>query len=207
MKTLLIIDDHPIVLEGISGMLSPSGYKVIKANSAAQAMVLASKADYIDIVVCDLQLDGSTDGLTLIEHLRTLGLRKPTIVYTMHDELWNIQRLSKAHLDGIVLKGDNVIELVQAIELVANGEKYYSPAFDRRRMEVLQTNGILSSKAIEILRRISDGESNHDISEALGIGEKAIEYHRSNILKKLCSKTMSEAIKRAMQLGIIPLKK
>lgn len=203
MKTLLIIDDHPIVLDGICGILMPRGYKVIKANSAAQAMVLANRADDIDIVVCDLQLNGTTDGLSLIEHLRTLGLNKPTIVYTMHDELWNINRLSKARLDGIVLKEDNVKELVHAIEAVADGKQYYSTAFNQKRTEALHTDGILSSKAIEILQRIANGENNHLISEAMGIGEKAVEYHRSNILKKLCSKTMSEAVSRATLLGII----
>ena len=69
----------------------------------------------------------------------------------------------------------------------------------------MQTDGILSSKDIEVLRRLSAGESNRDIAQALGLSEKTVEYHRGNILKKLCSKTMLEATRRAVSLGIIRL--
>lgn len=121
----------------------------------------------------------------------------------MHDELWNISRLMKAPVEGIVLKGDNLNELVLAIRLVAEGNTYRSSAFDMRRREVLQTDGILSSKDIEVLRLLSAGQSNRDVAQEMGISEKTVEYHRANILKKLCSKTMLEATRRAVSLGII----
>lgn len=203
MKTLLVVDDHPIVLEGIQSVLSRKGFKVMKASTGTQALAIAGEVDNIDIFVIDLTLVEGADGLTLVERLRTRGITKPIVVYTMHEELWNISAIMKADVQGIVLKGDNIRELVHAIQTVAKGGTYRSGAFDDKRREVMQTNGILSTKDIEVLRRLSNGEGNRDIARAMDISEKSVEYHRSNILRKLCSKTMFEATRRAIALGII----
>lgn len=203
MKNLLVVDDHPIVLEGIHSVLARKGFKVLKATTAEQAMSLAEHVENIDIFVIDLSLADGNDGLTLVEDMRSHGLTKPVIIYTMHEELWNISSLMQANVEGIVLKGDNINELVHAVQIVAKGETYRSPTFDKKRREVMQTNGILSTKDIEVLRRLSDGEANRDIARAMDISEKTVEYHRGNILRKLCSKTMLEATRRAIALGII----
>lgn len=204
MKTILIIDDHPIVLEGISSVLTPKGYKVLKATGALQAMEILSHVRPVDMIVCDLSLEGGTDGLNLIGNIRKLDIpRTPAIVYTMHEELWMISALLKADVDGVVLKGDDINELVEAIESVAAGKTYRSAAFDERRTEALTTTGLLSGKDIEVLRRLAQGQSNRDISDEMGISQKSIEYHRANILRKLNCKSMPEAVGRAFQIGMI----
>lgn len=203
--TLLIVDDHPIVLEGMESVLSRKGFRVLKATTAEQALSLATHVPDIDIFVVDLSLVEGTDGLTLVENLRQAGISRPVIVYTMHEELWNIATLLKADVEGIVLKGDNIRELEQAIEQVAKGRRYRSSSFARCSEEVSKTKGILSGKDIDVLRRLSKGESNRAISEAMFVSEKAVEYHRSNILRKMCARTMTEAVQRAIKLGIICL--
>lgn len=203
MKTLLVVDDHPIVLEGIESVLSRQGYKILKATSASEAMTIAGHVEGIDMFVIDLSLSDNTDGLTLAETLREKGIDRPVVIYTMHEELWNISLLMKADVQGIVLKGENIGELLHAIEIVGDGKTYRSAAFDSRRREAMQTNGILSAKDIEVLRLLADGRINREIAGAMDISEKTVEYHRSNILRKLCSKTMPEAIRRAINLGII----
>ncbi|MCM1355861.1 MAG: response regulator transcription factor [Staphylococcus sp.] len=203
MTTLLIVDDHPIVLEGIKSVLARKGFKVLKASSPEEALMCAEHIGTIDLYVIDLSLNDGMDGLNLIEQLRSRGLGKPTVIYTMHEELWNISAIIKANVEGIVLKGDNTAELLLAIQTVAAGGTYRSNTFNERRQEVLKASGILSAKDIEVLRRLSSGESNREIATALGITEKSIEYHRSNILRKLSTKTMLEATRRAIALGII----
>lgn len=203
--TLLIVDDHPIVLEGMEAVLYRRGYKVLKATTATQALSLAEHVPDIDMFVIDLSLVEGTDGLFLVEELRAAGIQKPVIVYTMHEELWNISTLLKSDVEGIVLKGDNIRELEDAIEQVAKGRKYRSSSFSKCCEEVSKTKGILSQKDIEVLRRLSKGEGNRGISEAMFMSEKSIEYHRGNILRKMCAKTMAEAVQRAIKLGIICL--
>lgn len=203
MKYILVVDDHPIVLEGIQSVLSRKGFKILKATTADQAMHIVENAEHLDMVVADLSLKEGTDGLDLIERIRNAGIQKPTIIYTMHEELWNIATLMRAEVDGIVLKGDNIHELILAIEKVAEGGTYMSQAFSKCRQEVMKTSGILSAKDIEVMRRLSKGENNKEIAKFMEISEKTVEYHRGNILRKLCAKTMFEATKRAIQLGII----
>ncbi|MDE6122923.1 MAG: response regulator, partial [Duncaniella dubosii] len=93
MKTLLVVDDHPIVLEGIESVLSRQGYKILKATSASEAMTIAGHVEGIDMFVIDLSLSDNTDGLTLAETLREKGIDRPVVIYTMHEELWNISLL------------------------------------------------------------------------------------------------------------------
>ncbi len=203
MKTILVIDDHPIVLAGMERLLSSRGFKVITAGCQNTALMAATHIDGIDMIVCDLQLGNGADGLDLILEMRRSGFEKPTIVYTMHDELWNIPRLTGAGLAGIVLKGDDINELTLAIETVASGGTYYSPAFSSRRTEAEQIRGILSERTLDVLNRIAHGESNHTISAAMFITEKAVDYHRSLILKKLDCRNMADAVRRAIDTGII----
>lgn len=202
---LLIVDDHPIVLEGMESVFSREGHKVVKATTSASALSLATHIPDIDIFVIDLSLVEGTDGLTLVHDLRRAGIKKPVIVYTMHEELWNISMLLKTDVEGIVLKGDNINELVSAVGQVAKGRKYRSRSFSKCSEEVSKTKGILSEKDIDVLRRLSKGESNKQISEAMYMSEKSIEYHRSNILRKMCARTMTEAVQRSIKLGIICL--
>lgn len=202
-KTLLVVDDHPIVLEGLSHVLTAEGYRVIKATSTDQAVMLVRHACNIDLLLIDLSISEGADGLAMLSSLRNEGFRQPAVIYTMHEELWNISQLIDSDAEGIVLKGEGIDELLKAVEVVAGGGTYRSPVFIERYNAVRQTRGILSSKDIEVLRRISKGESIREIASAMFLGEKAIEYHRSNILKKLGSKNMTEAISRAMRLGII----
>lgn len=205
MSTILVVDDHPIVLEGIKTVLEQTGFKVIKACSADVALMATEHIRGIDMAVCDLELGGPIDGVDLIAQMRQKGYDRPAIVYTMHDELWNMPRLINAGLDGVVLKGDSITELVNAIKSVDAGGQYFSPSFTQRRKETLEINGIMSAKSIEVLKRIAHGEKTHEIAGNMFLSDKAVEYHRSLILRKLNCKTMTEAIRRAIDLGIIDL--
>jgi len=204
MKTVLAIDDHAIVLEGLQKVLEAKDFIMLKAMTPECAMAML-QAHSVDVVVCDLSIHGADDGLGFIEDMRRAGFRQPTVVYTMHEELWNIAALSKADVEGVVLKGDNISELVNAIESVAAGRRYHSGAFYARCAEVIHTGGILSAKDIDVLRRISRGAASREISEELCISTKAVEYHRANILRKLCARTIPEAVRRALELGVLPL--
>lgn len=203
MNTILAVDDHPIVLEGLKKFLEKSGYNVLTASTPREAVNLATNVPAINIYVIDMALQEPADGLTLAKTLREKNIHRPTVIYTMHEELWNIRAMEMADVEGIVLKGEDLTELLQAIRMVEKGKTYRSSHFNNRYSSVMKSEGILSTLDTKVLTLLSAGNSSKEIAKELFISEKAVEYHRSNILRKLNSRTMNEAVIRAMHLGIL----
>lgn len=203
MKKILIVDDHAIVLAGISSMLKLNKYTVIESTNKSQTIALLRHISDIDLMVCDLSLPTTADGMRLIEEAYAIRENLPVIVFTMHEELWNIKALMNIKVKGIVLKGDNPKELLCAVDSVLKGKEYFSRMFCRLRNEVMVANGILSMKEIEIIKSISLGRKNREIAESMCVSEKTIEFYRCSILHKLGAKTISEATRRACELGLL----
>lgn len=204
MKSILIVDDHPVVLEGLAFVFDKAGYDVMKALTAGEALKLAeSNKKKLYALVIDLTLRDDADGLLLIKKMRKANVKAPAVVYTMHEELWNISLLLESKVEGIVLKGESIEELLDAVNEVGEGGRFISPVF-RERMEVLsESMGKLSAKEINIINLISNGENTLEISKKMCISSKTIEYYRSNIMKKLDARNMTQAIRNAVKLGII----
>lgn len=203
MKKILIVDDHPAVLEGLAHVFSKAGYAVVKAKTPEEALSLSVSHPGLHVLVVDLTLKEDADGLLLIRKLRKSGVKTPAVVYTMHEELWNISLLLESDVEGIVLKGESIDELLEAVKTVGNGGRYISPVF-KERLDILKSSsGMLSTKDINIINLIGKGESTPEIADKMCMSAKAVEYHRSNIMKKLDAKNMTQAICNAVKLGII----
>lgn len=204
MKTILAVNDHPIVLEGLHKVLAGRGYKVVKAKSAEEALTLGKTFDSISLFLVDLSLKGEMSTMQLIEELRRCGLNQPVVVYVLKEHPHQILALEDADVDGVVIKGDDVQDLTFAIRQVLDkGERYRSGGFDNKLVEMKMLIRQLSTKDLDVLRKLANGQSNREIAETMGLSEKTVEYHRSNILKKLGVKSMLEAIRMAISLGII----
>lgn len=203
MKKLLIVDDHPVVLEGLAHVFETEGYEVLKADTIEEAMSIAKSGIKLSAMVVDLTVSDDADGISFIRNLRKKGITTPAIVYTMHEELWNIALLMESKVEGIVLKGERINELIEAVKEVENGGFYRSPVFSQRLSSLKISSENLTPKDVEILNLISNGVSTTDISKKMSISQKTIEYHRSSIIKKLDSKNMTQAIRNAVKLGIL----
>ncbi len=113
---ILIVDDHPIVREGIKALLvsaSPTT-RILEAADGSEALQ-AVKTTRVGVVIVDLEIPG-IDGFQLIEDLARRPFPPRIVVYTMHEEPWTIARLQETKVDAIVLKGDNPMEIVTAVE-------------------------------------------------------------------------------------------
>lgn len=202
MKTL-IVDDHPVVLQGISRVLDAEGITALGATNFADAMKLVRENVDMEVAVIDLYLGNRESGLDLLAELRKIipGLR--AVIYTMYDDIWNITRIKNANVEGAAIKGEDISELITAVKTVSGGKHYMSPELKLRFDAVRHTRQLLSEVDIKILEMVADGKSNAEIADSVFLSEKSIEYHRNKILKKLGAKTMSETIKNAVKLGII----
>ena len=203
MKKVLIVDFHPIVLKGISSMLTDKGYTIYDATTPEQAIVISMHISDIDLVVCGLSLPATVDGIEFIKHIRSVMPQSLSVVFTMHCEPWTMRALENLAVDGIVMKGESPKELMLAMDSVLSGEKYYSPQFCKIRGEAMSSSAILSRKEIDIIRDIAFGSKNFEIAEKYRVCEKTIEYHRSSILHKLGVKTIDEAVRCACEMGLL----
>lgn len=203
MKTILVVNDHPIVLEGLHKVLAGRGFKVVKAQTAESALSLCASLASISLFLIDLSLKGELNGLQLVEELRRRGQSQPVVIYIMQEDFSRIISLADANVEGIVLNGNDLQELTLAVRTVDNGGIYRSEGFEEKLKEARRISRLLSPKDLEVLRRLTSGQSNREIAAVMGLSEKTVEYHRSNILKKLSARSMFEATRRALNLGII----
>ncbi len=209
MDTILVVDDHPAVVRGLSAILEKENFNVMEARSFSEAVLMARYGKNFSVVIADLTLASPTsgdtslnsDGLEMIGEMRKCGFEGKTLVYTMHDEPWNVRRLKEAGVDAVVFKGERPAVLIDAVKALVAGEEFKGGLFESYCDQF--SSDILSDKEQSILNQVAEGKQNDEIADRLALSEKTVEYHRSNILKKLSARNMTQAIGKAMSMGLL----
>lgn len=199
--TILIVDDHAIVLEGIKSMLALSlgSATVLTATSAAQAKaVLASGR--ADIMVTDLDLKNES-GLQLIRHTHEVCPSTKVVVYTMHEEPWSIREIADCSPDAVVMKSDAPSELARAVEAAAGGGSYYSTTYCHHLTLLNLHPDRLTDRECQVLKLTAEGLSTADTARRLSLSTNTVEFHRRRIMQKLHAANAAEMIKKACELG------
>ena len=200
-KSILIVDDHPVVLVGLRALILQDGvYKNVQTASS-----LLSARDIINRENIDLELSNE-NGLLLVKLLHHKHPKTKIIVYTMHEEIWTIRQLMDEDVDAIVLKGDDPQELLTALHKIEEGKGYYSQQFFRliNQQNVEQVN--LSNRELEVLEHIAEGHSTNTIARELNISNNTVEFHRHNLMSKLQASNVANMVKKAMQMGLAFIK-
>jgi two-component system nitrate/nitrite response regulator NarL len=197
-----VVDDHPIFRAGVIESLTQSGsFEVVgEGASTADAVRLAAEASP-DIMLLDVRMPG--DG---VEATVEISRRWPTVkivVLTAFDDEALVTRSLSAGASGYVLKGVSSHELKDSLRAVAEGGGYVSPSLAAR---LLAKRGkpspdasnvtlflALTPREEKILRCVTQGLSNREIGEQLGLSEKSIKHHMTNILQKLQARNRVEA--------------
>lgn len=198
---MLVVDDHPIVREGIKALLAsvmPVGH-IHEVADGDEAMQIVQTVR-IGIAVIDLEIPGIS-GFQLIERMRQRPFPPRIVVYTMHEEPWVVARLQETEVDAIVLKGDNPHEIITAVESVKARLRYYSPRFASL---VENSAPLLTLRESEVLSLLAAGHTSHEVADRLFVSENTIEYHRKQILRRLGARNNVQAIAIAMQKGLMP---
>ena len=192
---ILLIDDHKILLEGTQRLLSGlEGYEVTAtASSGKQAIELLKSQDF-DIMVTDYQLPDYS-GLDIIKVAHAVNADMKIIVLSMHDDPSVVKELLKANIDSFILKNDAPSSLMQALDKVTAGKKFFSDDISEilvRQINEPSEKNELSPREMEILKLVVRDFSTKQIAEVLFISEKTVETHRKNILRKTdCSSLVS----------------
>lgn len=190
--TIFLIDDHKVVLDGLSYLLSKeSDFKIVgTANTQDMAIQkLKSLANFPDIILCDYKLNETT-GIELIKEIKKIKADFRYIFLTMVDNFDIIHRCWQSDCGGFISKSIDGTVLKQAIHKVAAGDRYIS----RDHLFLIKSrkrNEVLSSREQEIIIYLKKGFSSKEISNVLYISKRTVDNHRLNILRKFnCKNTI-----------------
>lgn len=199
--TILIVDDHPIVLKGIHALLSSSFPRasIMDAAGVGEAEEILVRHD-VDIMITDLDLNGES-GTTLIRHVRDIRSATQVVVYTMHEEPWSVSEIDSMDVEAVVMKSDSAGELLTAVGCLLDGKGYYSATFSRLLGSQKRQPDRLSCRETQVVDLTAAGLSSADIASKLGISVNTVEFHRRRIMQKLGVSNAAEMVSRATELG------
>ncbi|MFF4119377.1 response regulator [Streptomyces sp. NPDC001714] len=206
--TLLIVDDHPVVRDGLRGMFeSAPGFTVLgEASNGAEAVTLAAALDP-DVILMDLRMPGG-GGVDAIRELTRRDARAQVLVLTTYDTDSDTLPAIEAGATGYLLKDAPREELFTAVRAAAQGRTVLSPAVASRLVSAVRTpaapgNEPLSAREREVLALVARGTSNREIARELFISEATVKTHLTHLYAKLGVNDRAAAVATGYQRGIL----
>lgn len=207
---IVLADDHPIVREGLASVLEtqPDFEVVGQANDGSEAVDVVS-ALKPDVVLLDLEMP-HLDGVQALRAMRAENAAVKALVFTAFDTDERIIGAVQAGARGYLLKGAPRDELFNAIRVVAGGGSTLQPVVAAKLMERMSSSAALPDEALtererEVLQSMAQGLQNKEIAQRLVISERTVKFHVSAILSKLGAGNRTEAVRLAMQRGLVQL--
>ena len=202
---LLIVDDHPIVRDGLRGIFTGEhGFEVLgEAGNGAEAVALAARL-LPDVVLMDLRMPG-TDGVAAITELNRAGSAAKVLVLTTYDTDSDVLPAIEAGATGYLLKDSPREELFRAVRATARGESVLSPAVASRIMGQMRAPARepLSQREVEVLGLIARGSTNRDAAAKLFISEATVKTHLLHAYSKLGVRDRAAAVAVAFERGLL----
>ncbi len=206
-RSVLIVDDHPIVRQGLSQLINAEDDLEVCGSAATVEEALQSLGEsYPDVVIVDLSLAHS-DGLELIKEIRKETRHLPVLVLSMHDENMYAERLLSAGANGYIMKQAAADQLLIALRRVLAGGVYVSENLGATMIERIAGNDPkrtsnpierLSNRELQVLNLIGRGTTTREVAENLTLSVKTVESHRQRIKKKLNLQTSAQLVQFAV---------
>ncbi len=199
---LLIVDDHPVVRDGVAAILSqtPELKIVAEAGNGREAIELF-KAHRPDVALLDLRLP-DMDGLRVLEALRADVAEARVIVLTTFDSEEDVANATRAGAKGYVLKDCPRNDLIEAIKTVHAGKTWLAPPAGAKLIEHMGRHH-LTPRELQTLKLLAEGKSNKEIGTARSITEGTTKVHLNNLFQKLGVSSRTEALTEAVKRGLI----
>lgn len=201
---LVVIDDHPLVRQGIISVLGcdPKLEIVGEAQDLKHALKIIRELKP-DIALIDLRL-GDSNGLSVIKQTRDLGIECKFIILTSSSNEEDFLKAQQLGVSGYLLKEALPEEIINAIKIIRSGRKYYDPAILDMKISGKEEFGEeLTTREKEVLKALGKGLSNRDIAKQLYVTENTIKKHVSQVLAKLNLGDRTKAALYAHSKGII----
>jgi len=200
---IVVADDHPVVRDGIRGMLErdPRMAVVGEAGDGREAVALV-RATNPDLVLMDLRMPGG-DGVSAIRELRATDSTRPRIlVLTTYDTDRDIHAAIDAGADGYLLKATSRTELVDAVVRAAAGQSVLGASAARSLVERNRT-ATLTERELQVLAAIARGGTNQEVARELLVSEATVKTHLLHLYPKLGVRDRAAAVRVAFQRGLL----
>jgi DNA-binding NarL/FixJ family response regulator len=208
-RKVLIVDDHPIVRQGLRLMINEEQDLIVcgEAQSEREARI-AIREHEPDVVIVDISL-AQGDGLELVRDVHAHHAGLPMLVLSMHDELIYAERLLAAGASGYIMKQAASDQLLVALRRVLSGGTYLSEGL-AQSLERARTAGVngarsnldpvkrLSNRELQVLSLIGRGQSSREVAVGLGLSVKTVETHRQSLKRKLNLATNAQLLQYAI---------
>ncbi|MBB5167028.1 response regulator transcription factor [Mycobacterium sp. AZCC_0083] len=202
---VLLVDDHPVVREGLRGMINAEDDLTVvgEAVSGAEAVALAESL-CPDVILMDLRMP-DVDGVTATERILAASPSTRIVVVTTYESDADILRAVEAGAAGYLLKDASRVELADAVRDAARGKTVLAPSVaDRLVRFVRQPASVsLSSREVEVLGLVAKGTTNAEIGRALHISAATVKTHLLRAFNKLDVSDRTAAVTTAMALGLL----
>jgi DNA-binding NarL/FixJ family response regulator len=202
---VIVVDDHPVVREGLRAMLDaePDLDVVGEAGSGAEAIALAARLRP-DVVLMDLRMPG-TDGVEATGAITAAGDAR-VLVVTTYDTDADILRAVEAGATGYLLKDTPRRDLAEAVRAAARGETVLAPPVARKLVSRVRLPAVEAPtrRELEVLAEVARGLSNGEIGRSLHISEATVKTHLVRVFEKLGVSDRTAAVTTALSQGLLP---
>ncbi|MBI4679214.1 MAG: response regulator transcription factor [Elusimicrobia bacterium] len=210
---VFLVDDHPIVREGVRSYLSGQGSIAVvgEASDGAEALRKA-RALSPDVFVLDISLP-SLDGGELARRLRRAVPKARVVAFSIHSSEEYVVRMARCGARGYVMKDEPTSNLLEAIKRVAKGGLYFPPdmtdavlSLEGKLPATRRGVASLSAREREVLVLVAEGMANKQIARKLGLSVRTAEAHRERLSRKLSIRTVAGLTKYAIRHGLTSLR-
>jgi DNA-binding NarL/FixJ family response regulator len=205
MTKVLLVDDHPVVREGLRGMIEAEDDLTVvgEAGSGAEAIAMAESLRP-DVILMDLRMP-DIDGVTATERILAALPSTRIVVVTTYESDTDILRAVEAGAAGYLLKDASRAELAEAVRDAAHGKTVLAPAVADRLVRFVRqpTSATLSAREVEVLGQVAKGKTNAEIGRELHISEATVKTHLLRVFNKLDVSDRTAAVTTAMSLGLL----
>jgi DNA-binding NarL/FixJ family response regulator len=186
--SIVIADDHPLILKGLFEELTAAGYNVLSTATQGMEALEMVLTHNPNVALLDIDMPMLT-GFDVIKTAKEKGTKTKFIVLSFHKESEYVAQAKVLQIQGYLLKEDSFSEIEKCIQSVLDGQTYFSPSFDsfslQNASEELRKLQLLTPSEATILKLISQQVTTAEIAQMLSVSGRTIEKHRSNIIAKL----------------------
>lgn len=203
MIKILIVDDHPVVAEGLRKLIQDSKIaEVVGVAGSGKACIDFLKWEKPDIIFLDINLPDAS-GLDLCKTIKVKNPSQKILALTTFNERSVVLKMMENGADGYILKNSESDEILEAVKEINAGNKFLAVEVEQILKKKNEEEMILTRREKEVLNLIADGLTNQEIAEQLFISPLTVDSHRKNLITKLGARNTASLIKLAVEKGLI----